>query len=146
LAVVALATVLYDRLQVFHWVGSADLTIEFLVTDAETGEPIQNADILIHSEGGFYEERHPRDFRLRTDSKGAVRYVCRRSMSFGNQSGLRFTDTFNVHLPWWFVGVAAPGYQTIEPFELEAYHQPVKEVGPRHAKLIVPIALHKSPP
>ena len=141
-----LLLVALDKMQTVYWVGSADLTIEFLVTDADTGEPIKDAEILIRSEGGFYEEREPQELRLQTDLSGVARYVCRRSMSFGTQSGLRFTNTYCVHLPFWFVGITSPGYTSVEPFELDSlpFSRAVKEVGPQQARLVVPVSLRKA--
>jgi len=148
LALVALAVVGYDRVVRYHWVGDADLTVEFLVTDVETGLPIEGADIFVHSEGGFYEEDRVQDFRLKTDSDGVARSVCRRSMSFGTYSGLGFTRMYCVHLPHWFVGTVTPGHSEMSPVYIEKLQYPraVERVAPRQAKLVVPITLRKSQP
>src|SRR6266487_4248331 len=77
-----------------HWVGRTDLTVEFVVTDAETGEPIRGADISIQSYGGLNADGHrlqetnreKEELKLTTDEAGTARYVCRDSMSFGTSS------------------------------------------------------------
>jgi hypothetical protein len=133
--------------QKIHWVGSTDLAVEFVVTDAATGEPIPGAAVEIHSEGGFYEERERRDFRVVASDDGRAAYLCRNSMCFGT-SGL-FTDTYAVHVPWWRFRVSAPGYETTTPTttptNLDESQRNAKEDGPRRAKLVVPVSLRKNP-
>lgn len=137
------------------WVGNTDLTVEFEVTDVESGAPIQGADISILSEGGFNADGdrlrqaglRREELKLTTDDTGVARYLCRDSMCCGEQSTLRFTDTLSVYLPRWRVTVGAVGYTAHEPFILEERPNRRKEQrdGPRRAKLVVPIKLSKSP-
>jgi hypothetical protein len=145
LAAVPLAVWCFDRVQLIYWVGGTDLEVEFVVTDAATGEPVEAAEIGILSEGGFYRERDEKQFALRTDREGVARRVCHDGMCFGTQSGLRFTDTYHVHLPWWFFRVSAPGYEGMEPVYLDEpeYVRQVRRVGPRAAKVVVKVRIRK---
>src|SRR5262245_46450819 len=98
----------YDRAQMYAWVGQTDLEVEFVVTDAGSGNPIPGARVEVKSEGGLYAERDKQEFALVADADGKARKVCRDSMCFGKVSGLRFTDTYSVHLPYWRFRVVAP--------------------------------------
>src|ERR1700732_3342445 len=99
LAAIPVALLGYDSFMIL-WVGSTDLEIEFVVTEVVTGQPVEGAKIAVHSDGGFYREREEKGFTLLTDQDGIARRVCHDSMCFGTRSGLRFTDTYVVHLPW----------------------------------------------
>jgi hypothetical protein len=129
-----------------HWVGSTDLTVEFITIDADTGQQIAGAKIKIHSDGGFYKEREPRDFELTTGGDGTAQYQCLNSMCFGTSSML--TNTFAVHLPWWNYIVSAPGYQLSERIYLDTSEsaRQVKRIGLGVSKLVVPITLHRAVP
>src|SRR5262249_23231041 len=118
-----------QAVQTVYWVGRTDLTVEFAVTDAASAQPVAGAVVEIHSEGGLYEERERREFRLITDAGGRASYACRDSMCFGT-SGL-CTDTFSVHLPFWRFRVTAPGYEPGEWVELDApeYARQVQRLG-----------------
>jgi hypothetical protein len=56
-----------------------------------------------------------------------------------------FTDTFVVHLPYWRFRVVADGYEPGEWTELDVpqYIRQARRAGPRKAKLVVPVSLHK---
>ena len=99
--------------------------------------------IGVHSEGGLYEEREPRDFRLVAGPDGQASHLCRESMCFG--TGGLFTDSFAVHRPWWRFRVSAPGYEAMELADLDVpeYQRAAKRAGPHRAKLVVPICLRK---
>lgn len=129
--------------QMVTWVGHTDLAVEFAVNDAATGGPIPKAAVEIHSEGGFYEEREPQDFKLVAGPDGHVSCLCRNSMCFG-RSGL-FSDTFAVHLPWWRFRVVVDGYEPGEWTELDVpeYFRQARRAGSGKAKLVVPVTLHK---
>jgi hypothetical protein len=146
LAAIPIAVWGCDRFQRIAWVGSTDLEIKFIITDADTGQPIESAQVAVHSEGGFYREHEEPDFTLVTDGEGIARRVCHRSMCFGTQSLLRFTNTFAVHLPWWHFSVSAPGYETNDLVYLNVpeYRRQV-ERGRPGATLIVRAALRKVP-
>jgi hypothetical protein len=136
----------YDSLNTIYWVGSTDLEVEFDVTAVGSGAPVPGAQVEVQSEGGFYEEDTKQAFVLDADANGVARKDCRDSMCFGTQSGLRFTDTFDVHLPWWRFRVAAPGYEPSEWVNLDVmeYVRQVRQVGPRRARLVVPVSLRVS--
>ena len=144
-AVVAVLLFAFERVQRIHWVGSTNLEIEFLVTQADTGQPVQGAEIAVWSEGGFYRERADRQFSLLTDEQGKARRVCHESMCFGTQSGLRLTDTYVVHLPWWNFRVSAPGYWTRELTSLDIPEnvRQVQRLGPETAKLVVRVSVER---
>jgi hypothetical protein len=127
------------------WVGGTDLEVEFVVTDAATGEPVEAAEIAIVSEGGLYRERDEQQFVLRTDREGVARRVCHEAMCSGTRSGLRFTDTYRVHLPWWYFEVSAPGYGSTEPAYLDSpeYGRQVRRVSPGVSKVVVNIRVRK---
>jgi hypothetical protein len=137
---------LWDRLLTIQWVGWTDLEIELLVADTTTGQPVEAATIEVHSEGGFYEEREPQRFTLVTDREGVAKRVCRRSMCCGTQSGLKFTDTYVVHLPRWRFRVSAPDCQASKWIDLDVpeYIRQVQRVGPGAAKLVVRVPLQKA--
>lgn len=138
-----LLLLLLPTVQGIDWVGSTDLEVEFAVTDATTGGPVPGAATEIHSEGGFYEERQPRDFRLVAGADGRAGHLCRDSMCVGQDSLLK--HTFAVHLPWWQFRVSAPGYEPTEPANLDVleYRRAAKRVSPRRSQLVVPVSLHK---
>jgi hypothetical protein len=150
-----LAACLIDGVQTIRWSGSADLTVEFEVADAETGAPIRGAEVSILSEGGVNADGRRLEvaglqgeaINLTTDDAGIARYVCRDSKCSGTQSFLSFTNTYGVNLPWWHVTTKAPGYAATGPFVLNERpnRRAPKRVGPQQAKLVVPVVLHKSP-
>lgn len=125
------------------WVGGTDLEIEFIVRDAETGEPIKEALIRIRAEsGGFCKDEDEREFCLLTDGQGRVKHLCEQCMCFGTQS--RTKDTFVVHLPWWWFEVSAPGYSASELTYLDdlPYRRDVQR-GKGTARLVVTTKLRK---
>jgi hypothetical protein len=133
---------LYDGLVTIRWVGSADLNVQFAISNAVTGKPIPNSRVEVHSEG-FGEERGKQEFALIAAPDGIAQRECRDSMSFGTESGLRFTNTFVVHLPWWIYRVVAEGYQPTEWTDLDVLElrRRVRRVGPGKAELVVPVKL-----
>ncbi len=135
----------YDRMQMMYWVGRSDLEITFAITDVDTGNPIPRARIEIHSEGGFYEERAKQDFVLKADDDGLARKECRNSMSFGTRSALGFTNTFVVHLPFWWYHVVADGFESNEWTDLDVLElrRKVQRAGPGKSTLVVPVTLHR---
>lgn len=134
-----------DYVQTIHWVGSTDLEVEFVITDAATGGPVPGSRVEVQSEGGFYEERDKQEFVLATGADGVARKECRESICFGTQSGLRFTNTYVVHLPWWRYRVVAEGYTSTAWDELDVLElrRQVRRAGPAKANLAVPVSLHK---
>lgn len=139
---VAVALISLSVEQRIHWVGSTDLEIEFMVTDAATNEPIPEATIQIHSEGGLYAERGRQDFVLITGEAGQARRLCKDCMCFGTSG--RNIHTFFVHLPEWYYHVIARGYAPSEVTELDIPENVgrVQRDKPA-ARLIIPIRLRK---
>jgi hypothetical protein len=41
----ALGLLVYDRLSFIRWIGPTELTIEFVVKDADSGKPIEGAEL-----------------------------------------------------------------------------------------------------
>jgi hypothetical protein len=142
-----LALVGYDRVTKVRWVGGTDLEVEFLVTDAASGDPVEDASVSVISDGGFYREQDEKEFTLRTDPNGTACRTCHDSMCFGTSSGFGFTGTWAVHLPRWMVKVSSPGYEPSELGDVDVleFRQQVRRISPREAKLVVPIPLHKRP-
>ncbi|MDB5308965.1 MAG: hypothetical protein JWO38_3167 [Gemmataceae bacterium] len=136
----------YDRIRMMSWVASTDLEVGFVVTEVGSGNALPGARVEVQSDGGFYAERDRQEFVLVAAAAGEAGKVCRDSMCFGRRSGLGFTDTYAVHLPFWRFRVVAPGYEPGEWAELDvpAYRRQAREVGPRRARLVVPVAVHKS--
>jgi hypothetical protein len=137
----------YDRVMTIYWVGSTDLEVEFAITDNAAGSPIADARVEIQqSKGGFYEDRDEKEFVLISDSAGLARRGCPESMCFGTRSGLGFTNTFAVHLPYWQFRIVADGYQPGQwtPLNVQQYIREAQRAGPGKAKLRVPMSLHKS--
>jgi hypothetical protein len=134
-----------DRATIVAWVGTTDLMIEFEVVDAQSGDPVPGARVEVQSQGGFYEERDKREFVLLADADGVARKECHKSMCYGTESGLRFTDTFAVHLPWWRYRVIAAGYHASEwaDLDLPEFQRAVQRAGPGQHKLVVRVSLSK---
>jgi hypothetical protein len=138
----------YDRLMIIYWVGGTDLEVEFAVAATSSGDPVPGVRVEVQSEGGFYEEGDKQEFTLVAEADGVARKQCRNSMCFGTRSGLGFTDTYVVHLPWWRFRVTAAGYEPSDWVYLDVpeYVRQVQRAGPRRAKLVVPVSLRKSGP
>jgi hypothetical protein len=137
----------YDLILTIQWVGGIDLEVEFVISEAGTRHPIPSARVEVQSEGGFYEERDKQAFVLSADTDGVAREECRDSMCFGTRSGMRFTDTFAVHLPWWRFRVSSPGFESSEWVDLNVceFRRRVHRTSPGKAKLSVAISLHRKP-
>ncbi len=133
----------YDRIQRIYWVGSTDLEVEFVITDADSRHPIPGAQVEVFSELGNQEM-----FVLYSDSDGIARKDCPDSKSSGTQSGLRFTDTYCVPPPCWMYHVNAEGY---EPRDWAGLCESdgswrMQRTGRRQSKLEVAVSLKKSQP
>jgi len=100
----------------------------------------------VQSDGGFYEESESQTFSLRTDSGGVARKECPDSMCFGTRSGLRFTDTFDVHQPFWRFRIVAEHYEPIEWSNLNTIEhvRQTRSGGEGRTKLILPASLCKN--
>jgi hypothetical protein len=99
------------------WIGSADLSVELVVADADTGQPIQGARVTIICETGDYdgaEDDMKKPFELRTDDAGVARRLLPNNWRSGTTSLLRFSDTCHPRKPGWQLRVSALGYQASE--------------------------------
>jgi hypothetical protein len=70
LAGVVLLTMLIELSKVTYALGSADIEMTFIVLDAETGQPIPKAAVVLIEEG-----RPEQRVKLRTDEKGTAKLV-----------------------------------------------------------------------
>lgn len=135
----------YDHFQTTQWASKTDLEVEFVVTEADSGAPIPGARVEVQSQGGFYDEKEKQEFALAADSEGTARKECRNSLTSGTRSGLRFTDTSSVNLPWWKYRVSAAGFKTSEWTNIDVpdFRKKVQPDGPHKSKLVVEVSLSK---
>ena len=98
--------------------------------------PVPGARVEVQSEGGLYEERDKQEFVLVAGADGLARRECLHSMCFGTRSGLGFTNTFVVHLPWWRYRVVSEHYGPTEWSDLDVPDQrrQVRRAGPRQCQ------------
>jgi hypothetical protein len=127
-----------------YWVGSCDLTIEFVVHDGNTSKTIPDAKISFQDWGGFYEGGDHvtiKEYDRTADETGRCFRACPRSMCFG--TGSLFTSTFNIHLPDWTVTVSKEGYDTSQMLDVnDPKNQNQVHRFNGKAYLIIPIRLH----
>jgi hypothetical protein len=89
-----------DRCKKYYWVGYTDLSVEFVVTDATTGEPIPGARVegrLIARD--MVDEQETEEFVLLTDADGHASTNCREVMCCGETGLLGISGTFVVYMP-----------------------------------------------
>lgn len=129
------------------WVGHTDLSVEFVVTDAENGQPIDGAEVSVHAIEGW-EDRVERKFHLRTPPDGIARDVSRRCMCSGRTGYYTSLDTWSVKMPSWRVSVVATGYRPCEPFLLREHpgRASAQRTAPGQSKVVIPVTLKKSRP
>ena len=119
------------------------LSVRFVVTDAETGQPIPNATIHIRAEpGGFCDDPQQSEFTITTDQNGHAKHLANNCMCFGSKGAL--TDKFGSHLPQWSFKATAAGYSTTDPAHLDLPRN-ARQVqrGNPFSTLSVPIRLRK---
>jgi hypothetical protein len=98
--------------QPMYALGSRNLEMLFVVTDAETGEPIANASIdLLMEKGAWNEEVGV--VHLVTDKEGRARNVHANTSCEDIIRPFRKTVTL-IDLCWASVNVSAEGYQPVE--------------------------------
>lgn len=143
-AILAVGLVAFFALgQTVKWVGRTDVEVRFVVTDAQTGQPIPNAVIYIRAEpGGFCDDPPVPKFAITTDRNGHATQVATHCMCFGSKGA--FEDTFASHLPPWWFHVTSTGYSATEPTYLDAADD-ARQVqrGEPFATITVPIRLRK---
>lgn len=135
--------VLADRRDGLRWVGSTDLEVQFLVTNAQTEEPIPDAVIDIDSEGGFYEGgRESKRFQLITRPDGLVIFECPDNRCVGSESGCGWRSSRYVYPPSWRFKVTANGYAEKDWELIHDYHREgMKQLAPRRDLFLVHLRL-----
>ncbi len=138
----AVGVLVYDWVSTFLWLGSTDLEITILVYDAATEQPIPGAKIKVNVMDSRDEQ--DREFILVTDAIGRATKE-RECTCCGTRSGLKFTDTFSVHLPDWTYQVTAPGYFWSGPQPLYLMEEAgrAERNGPGKSTLLVKVPLKK---
>jgi len=128
------------------WIGSTDLEIVFVVTSAATGQPIDNAQVEIQSDGGAHRNASVAEFVLNTDAEGRARHVCYGNKIAGSDGPLQFADSIAIQLPDWQFRIRAKGHapNTWTALDSVPYLNTAREVAPGQAQLLVPIALHQN--
>ncbi|HYV36481.1 MAG TPA: hypothetical protein VE988_12290, partial [Gemmataceae bacterium] len=130
------------------WAGAYDLEVEFAITDANTGLPIEGVaiEVAVEKDAPFYNhEGEPDQFKLTTNHLGLAQRICKRMMCFGTRSQLGFTDTFDSHLPLdWKCTISAPGYNNIDLHWLGESFEKLRRTEPGKSRVEVPISLHRS--
>jgi hypothetical protein len=135
---------LRPSIQRFYWVGNTDIEIEFLVTDALTGETIQGATIQVRVEGEECGGKKKEQFNLVTGANGSVKRLVRNCMSFGTVGDN--IDTFAMHLPLWSYQVSRDGYIPSEWKVLDDMEYAGKvQRGTPAATLLIQIPLRDCP-
>ena len=149
LAVLTLAVDFFFMAQGIYWVGFRDLEITFVVTDAQTNEPIAGAEIDIpESQNGFCSECDDA-FRLVTDAQGTAKRMCKQCMCSGysgRKPFFRRVDTFGTHIPDWMPQISAAGFSNSGPFSVgePAFRRTVRR-GVEFATMEVSVMLFRLP-
>ncbi len=95
-------------------------------------------------EGVPEEERGKALFVLTADDGGVARKECPESGCGGERSGLCFTDTLYVSVPWWRFRVKAEGFEPRGWTDLvPTYQGHGRRVCPDKALVIVPVPMLK---
>jgi hypothetical protein len=141
LGLLALGLLAYDRLSVMRWIGRTELTIEFVVTDADSGKPIEGAEL--HAVDP--ESSTAPAILLISDRDGIARWQGD-AKTVGEMSNLRLTNTRAVHPPVWSVTALTRGYRDSEPLRLHEHARNIVQTGPLSAKLVLSIPLRRIAP
>ena len=87
------------------WVGTREVTLDVVVVDARTKQPVENAEVRV-----YWEERNHGDSEGHTGSDGHVVLV--QQFKAGGKRGW-FSESGSVHFGYgWLVEVSARDYQT----------------------------------
>ena len=130
--------------QTIKWVGRTDLEVRFVITDADTGQPIPNATVHISAKpGGFCDDPSQPEFNITTNQSGHVKHVATNCMCFGSEG--TFEDTFASHLPQWAFHATAVGYVASAPGYLTAHENNNRvQRGEPFATISIPIQLQNN--
>jgi hypothetical protein len=146
--------------------GRINLTVEFLVRDAESGQPIEGANVVVENWGKRIEDQGEKEvklqlerdtptrrdfveptqvFELQTGHDGVAAKVAPKtpySLSI-RWYGLWVTDS--VGMPEWRVAVTAKGYTPCETFLLSSHPAclTAHRTGPGQSKVVFPITMRK---
>lgn len=128
------------------WVGTADLEVDFVIIDAETGQPIPDAMIYVREEQGVGKNRQINSFTIAGDGNGHAKRVSTDCMSFGSRGA--FEDIFAIRPPSWRFFATAAEYANSDPEDLldRSPPQPKKRsqrVRP-HETITISVRLHKT--
>jgi hypothetical protein len=144
---IAVGTILLGiagTIRVLEGHGQTVVEVEFLVTDAETGEPIPNATVEVRGQVAETDDgAQEGEVRLATDASGMARYHCRCTW-YGERGWLK--SSFLLLLPGWLFQASAPGYEPSQ--EMKFTHEQGRQ-SRRHNgghAFTVPIPLQKTPP
>jgi hypothetical protein len=144
---IAVATILLGiagTVRVLEGHGQTEVEVEFLVTDADTEQPIPGATVEVRGPGVEEgEQSQGGEVRLVTDEAGVARRRCRCTW-YGERGWLR--STFTLLLPGWQFRASAPGYDPSQEmhFTEDQGHRSRRQNGSR--AFAVPIHLHKPAP
>jgi hypothetical protein len=129
--------------QKMTWVGSTDVAMQFVVTDAETGVPIPKAVVEVWSNvHRFCDEGDQPEFTIQTDESGTATQINKHWMCYGSESV--FEKTFAVQLPEWCFRAKAQDYTRSDlEFLGTEEHQESVQWGKPHSTMSVPIRLFK---
>jgi hypothetical protein len=144
-AIVLALLLAYDRLNYWYWVGSTELELEVVVTDAGTGQPISGARIEVLEQKRLIDDPDKDKFILTTDDNGRAHQDCGRVMCCGQCSGLLLTNTYCVYREYLPLQVTAPGYEPSQWYnsgEDECWRR-LRRDGPERNKLTLPVSLQK---
>ena len=129
-------------------IGGTNLHIDFLIVDADSSEPIANAQIHIRCASGCWYDGAEMDmekpFTLQTDAAGMAHRLCRDNWWVTNHSCWNFSNAYLVWIPGWEVRVLADGFKPGPAMDMgEEYRGQVKHEGELQDRLSVRISLHK---
>jgi hypothetical protein len=99
--------------QTFFGLAIRNLEMVFVVTDAETGEPIPNTSIDLVAEEYKEKGLERRVLKLRTDNEGSAKFVHENNSCEVVIRPFRKTVTL-IDLTWASIDVSAKGYSPVE--------------------------------
>ena len=146
--VLGVAVWLVDRSGGIDEIGGTNLDVEFLVTDADSGQAIPNAEIHIRCDYGCWYDGADGDLNklltLKTDAVGAAHRQCRNNRWTSRRSRLHFTNYYAVWIPGWNFQVLADGFDPSRSVDMaEEYRGQEKHEGPGQERLTIRVALKK---
>ncbi|VTR92204.1 unnamed protein product [Gemmata massiliana] len=144
----ALAVLGYDQMFKLRWGGFTELTVEFVVTDAETGLPVEGAEVFVADESYSAANVEILEPQFKTNREGVAVAQFPSQRCGGDLSRLGFTNTRSVLLPeirFWCKGA---GLRQSDVLYLndQPHRRSIQHTGPGQDRLIVSVALCKSQP